>query len=135
MAGLPEAIPVVAEHFAGATANMEEPYEQFGRALEIAQLPNVYVKLGGLGEITRRPPTLVADFRFEHTPPFVEMILEAFGPRRTMWGSDYPPVGNREGYRNCPSRHHGRPPAQRPAGPQLGHGPHRIRRLQVPVGV
>ena len=27
MAGLPEPIPVVAEHFAGATANMEEPYE------------------------------------------------------------------------------------------------------------
>ena len=29
------------------------------------------------------------------------MILEAFGPKRTMWGSDYPPVGNREGYRNA----------------------------------
>ena len=101
VAGLPEPVPVVVEHFAGATADMEEPYEEFGQALEIAQLPNVYIKLGGLGEISHRPPTLVSDFRFDHRPPFVEMILEAFGPKRTMWGSDYPPVGNREGYRNA----------------------------------
>ena len=26
--------------------------------------------------------------------------LEAFGPRRIMWGSDYPPVSSREGYLN-----------------------------------
>ena len=98
---LPEPVPVVVEHFAGATADMEEPYEEFGQALEIAQLANVYIKLGGLGEISRRPPTLAPDFRFDYTPPFVEMILDAFGPKRTMWGSDYPPVGNREGYRNA----------------------------------
>ena len=91
---------------------MEEPYEEFGKALEIAQLPNVYIKLGGLGEISRRPRTLVADFRFDHTPPFVAMILDAFGPKRTMWGSDYPPVGNREGYRNALRAIMGRPPAQ-----------------------
>ena len=59
VASLPEPVPVVVEHFAGATADMEEPYEEFGQALEIAQLPNVYIKLGGLGEISRRPPTLV----------------------------------------------------------------------------
>ena len=32
--GLPEPVPVVVEHFAGATADMEEPYEEFGQALE-----------------------------------------------------------------------------------------------------
>lgn len=101
VAGLPEPVPVVVEHFAGATADMQEPYEEFAQALEIARLPNVYVKLGGLGEISHRPPVLSREFRFGYTPPFVEMILEAFGPQRTMWGSDYPPVGNREGYRNA----------------------------------
>ncbi|MDA0734825.1 MAG: amidohydrolase family protein [Chloroflexi bacterium] len=25
---------------------------------------------------------------------------DTFGPQRMMWGSDYPPVGDREGYRN-----------------------------------
>lgn len=99
--GLPNDIPVVVEHFAGGTADMEEPYEEFAKALEIAKLPNVYVKLGGLGEISRRPTALTPDFRFEFTPPFVKMILEAFGPKHTMWGSDSPSVGNREGYRNA----------------------------------
>jgi L-fuconolactonase len=43
-----------------------------------------------------------------HPFPFVEPILpllelayEAFGPRRMMWGSDYPPVSGREGYANA----------------------------------
>jgi L-fuconolactonase len=29
------------------------------------------------------------------------MAYEAFGPGRMMWGSDYPPVSGREGYRNA----------------------------------
>ena len=29
------------------------------------------------------------------------MAYDAFGPRRMMWGSDYPPVSGREGYRNA----------------------------------
>ena len=29
------------------------------------------------------------------------MALEAFGPQRMMWGSDYPPVSSREGYDNA----------------------------------
>jgi L-fuconolactonase len=101
VAGLPKPVPVVVEHFAGGVAGMEEPYEEFADALKIAELPNVYVKLGGLGEISHRPSTLGPDFRLDFTPPFVEMLLEAFGPNRTMWGSDYPPVGNREGYRHA----------------------------------
>ena len=30
----------------------------------------------------------------------MDMAYEAFGAKRMMWGSDYPPVGGREGYRN-----------------------------------
>ena len=29
------------------------------------------------------------------------MALESFGSQRMMWGSDYPPVSFREGYRNA----------------------------------
>ena len=29
------------------------------------------------------------------------MAYERFGPGRMMWGSDYPPVSAREGYRNA----------------------------------
>ena len=31
----------------------------------------------------------------------IEMALEVFGVERMMWGSDYPPVSNREGYGNA----------------------------------
>ena len=30
--------------------------------------------------------------------PLPDLALEAFGPDRMMWGSDYPPVSGREGY-------------------------------------
>ena len=56
--------------------------------------------LGGLGEFCVRPSPLAAQFGFEEIPPLMEMAYEAFGPRRMMWGSDYPPVGGREGYHN-----------------------------------
>ena len=39
--------------------------------------------------------------RFHDVPPFMEMAYEAFGARRMMWGSDFPPVAGREGYRNA----------------------------------
>ena len=38
---------------------------------------------------------------FPDVPPLIEMALEAFGANRLMWGSDFPPVANREGYRNA----------------------------------
>ena len=38
---------------------------------------------------------------FTEIPPYLEMALEAFGPHRIMWGSDYPPVSVREGYHNA----------------------------------
>ena len=31
----------------------------------------------------------------------IEMAYEAFGARRMMWGSDFPPVASREGYKNA----------------------------------
>ena len=101
---LPSTMPVVLEHFMGARledTDAKDGYKRIRPLLKIAELPNVYVKLGGLGEISYRPEVLNAKFQFEFTPPIVEMILEAFGPSRTMWGSDYPPVSNREGYRNA----------------------------------
>tara|TARA_B100001245_G_scaffold227243_1_gene203440 strand:+ start:1447 stop:2148 length:702 start_codon:yes stop_codon:yes gene_type:complete len=104
IADLPSTMPVVLEHFMGARpedTDTKDGYKRIRSLLKIAELPNVYVKLGGLGEISYRPEVLDAKFQFEFTPPIVEMILEAFGPSRTMWGSDYPPVSNREGYRNA----------------------------------
>ena len=100
MAELPE-LTVVVEHLAGVGLGAGPPYTAFRKALKLARFPNVYIKVPGLGEISARPPVLGRRFGFENTPPVFEMALEAFGARRMMWGSDYPPVSMREGYRNA----------------------------------
>jgi L-fuconolactonase len=94
-------MPIIIEHLAGIKAGAEAPYSEFKKALALSRYPNTYIKVGGLGEISERPAALEPDFKFDHTPPLIEMAYDAFGPRRMMWGSDYPPVSGREGYRNA----------------------------------
>jgi L-fuconolactonase len=94
-------LTVVLEHLAGSKGDEEPPYPLFRRAMDLAQRPNTYLKVPGLGEITSRPPVLGSEFCPEEAPPLIEIALDAFGPQRMMWGSDYPPVSNREGYRNA----------------------------------
>ena len=90
---------IVIEHLAGVGFN-EAPYTDYKSALECAERPNTTIKVPGLGEITRRPPVLLPDFRFDDIPPLFEMAYEAFGADRMMWGSDFPPSAGREGYAN-----------------------------------
>jgi L-fuconolactonase len=87
------------EHLAGAGFE-PAPYPAYKDALESAKWPNTSLKVPGLGEIVRRPPRLGTSFHFDNVPPLFEMALEAFGAKRMMWGSDFPPSGGREGYRN-----------------------------------
>lgn len=91
--------PVVIEHLAGVGI-AEPPYAAFESALECASRPITTIKVPGLGEITRRPPRLLPDFRFDDVPPLFEMAKDAFGAQRMMWGSDFPPSAGREGYQN-----------------------------------
>ena len=94
-------LTIAIEHLAGVGQGAQPPYTTFGKALALADFSNTYIKVPGLGEISHRRPVLQPAFGFDHTPPLLEMACEAFGPRRMMWGSDYPPVSNREGYRNA----------------------------------
>ena len=109
--GLPS-LPIVIEHLAGGGEGVafprsqegpQPPYTAYKKALDLADFSNVYIKVHGLGEISARPPVLPAKYDldfYDHTPPLIELALDAFGPRRMMWGSDYPPVSGREGYSN-----------------------------------
>lgn len=59
---------------------------------ELAGRPQVYCKLSGF--LTEAPAgARAADLR-----PWVEPILIAFGPRRVMWGSDWPVLEMASGY-------------------------------------
>ncbi len=96
----------VLEHLAGAyrprsPGSVTPPYTAFRAALSLAECPNTYIKFGGLGEFCERPARLPVPLNFDKVLPLLEMARDAFGPHRMMWGSDYSPVSNREGYRNA----------------------------------
>jgi len=97
-------LPIVLEHLAavnhpdGDAAKVEARR----RAFDLARFPNVYIKIHGLGEFCRRAMPVAEPFPFERPiPRLLEYAFDAFGPRRMMWGSDYPPVSGREGYTNA----------------------------------
>ena len=46
--------PIVIEHLAGAGQGQEPPYTTLKKALSLAELPNTYIKVPGLGEISAR---------------------------------------------------------------------------------
>ena len=78
---------------------MVAPHARFKQVLELARYPNTTMKFDGLGEIAPRP---IPDGPFapETVPPFAQLAYDAFGARRLMWGSNYPPVSRNEGYAN-----------------------------------
>jgi predicted TIM-barrel fold metal-dependent hydrolase len=59
----------------------------------LARLPSVHVKLSGLYAVSRQP------FPYRDAWPLVEAIISAFGPTRTMWGSDWPLATESASYR------------------------------------
>ena len=67
-----------------------------------ARYPTVYVIQGYTGHVAmwaNRAP-FRQPFPFTDVPPFIKMVYEAFGPKRMMWGSNYPPSSPLEGYAN-----------------------------------
>jgi len=93
-------LKLVVEHLASVGIGARPPYEAYRKALVLSKLPNTCIKVPGLGEICPRPAPFTEPV-FKDVPPLIRMAYEAFGPRRMMWGSDYPPVSGREGYANA----------------------------------
>ncbi len=58
----------------------------------LAQYPHVYCKLSGI--VTEADPGIT----IEQLRPFTNHVISAFGPKRVMWGSDWPVVRLRCGY-------------------------------------
>ena len=97
--GLPD-LPIIIEHLGRVRPDELPPYDIYRKILDMAGYPNIYIKVGGLGEICARPYPFRQPRPLEPVPPFIQMAYEAFGPSRMMWGSDYPLSSCREGYRN-----------------------------------
>ena len=88
-------LQIVIEHLAGVGKHAQPPYTEFKQVMKLSEHPNLTIKLPGFGEFCEFPHP------FDNIPPLADLALEAFGPRRMMWGSDYPPASSREGYQNA----------------------------------
>lgn len=97
-------LPIVVEHLAGMNHPVDDPEHEALRrkVFELSRFPNLSIKIHGLGEFCRRamPPTDPFPF-VRPIPPTLDEAYRAFGAGRMMWGSDFPPVAVREGYRNA----------------------------------
>ncbi len=103
VAALPE-LTIVIEHLGSVSRPdaSDAERETRRRVLDLARYPNCSIKVTGLGEFSRRAMPVTEPFPFEQPiPTLLDEVYAAFGPRRMMWGSDYPPVSAREGYGNA----------------------------------
>jgi L-fuconolactonase len=97
-------LPIVVEHLGAFNTPDDEkaPYPVRQKVFSLARFPNVYIKIHGLGEFAPRTTPFADPRPFgPQIAPLQEMAYDAFGAGRVMWGSDYPPVASREGYRNA----------------------------------
>jgi L-fuconolactonase len=78
-------LAVVIDHGAKPPIATGDGAEAWARGVEaLAELPQVFCKLSGLltEAAPGQPPEALA--------PYVRRLVSAFGPRRLMWGSDWP---------------------------------------------
>lgn len=68
-----------------AEQHMGTPAE-FADVLDLAQYPNVYMKLSGLNHFATDEPY------YESALPFTNRVIKEFGPERVVWGSGTPKI-------------------------------------------
>jgi L-fuconolactonase len=99
-------LTIVLEHLAGlARPDVGDRTRFIEPVLGLAELPNIHVKLPGLGQLAQRAADLDTcsgiPLDLEDVPAILDRLVDRFGAERVMWGSDFPPVASREGYANA----------------------------------
>ena len=80
-------LKIVIEHLGCRREDTTPPHKLYRRVLALAQYPNTFMKVPGLGEICQRPARFPdPSAPFEHIPPVIEMAMESFGARRLKIG-------------------------------------------------
>jgi L-fuconolactonase len=85
-------LPVVIDHGAKPDIASGDAAAWSAAMLQIGRDTGAYCKLSGL--VTEAGPGWTA----ETLKPYVAVLLEAFGPKRLMWGSDWPVVNEAGGF-------------------------------------
>jgi len=61
----------------------DEPWDRLPGLLSLAQFPNVHVKFSGAPVLSREA------YPHRDVWPYLHQVINAFGPQRLMWGSDF----------------------------------------------
>ena len=85
-------VTVVLDHLGGALFDGEPPPALLRNVLDLAKYPNVYVKFTPQAARATRP------YPFTDQHAVFQRIYDAFGPRRLMWGTDFPHIFADIGY-------------------------------------
>ena len=83
------------EHLGHPDVSEKPPYSVYSRVLKLADHSQATIKLSGMYGYSKVP------YPYEDAYPFIRAALAAFGAERMAWGSDFPPVSGREGYRSA----------------------------------
>jgi predicted TIM-barrel fold metal-dependent hydrolase len=84
LAALP--MPVVFDHFAGATAAKGVGQPGFDTVLALVHAGKAYVKISGAYRVSKEPPD------YPDAAPLAKALIAA-NPSRILWGSDWPHTG------------------------------------------
>jgi predicted TIM-barrel fold metal-dependent hydrolase len=85
------AIPILLDHFAHPHL-LQSSADSAALVLSLARFPSVHVKLSGYYYWSAEP------FPYRDCWDLVRAVYDAFGPRRLVWGSDFPHVLLKTGY-------------------------------------
>jgi len=90
-------LPIVLDHGAkpaiAAGRNGAAPFDRWARDIrEIARDRRLHCKISGLATEAAK------DWQPADLEPYLDLLLESFGPARLMWGSDWPVVDLAGGY-------------------------------------
>ncbi|HEY9341425.1 MAG TPA: amidohydrolase family protein [Hanamia sp.] len=88
--------PFVIDHLAKPNIKKGKNEEWEKDIQAIAQFPNVYCKLSGMVTEADWKHWTVADFK-----PYIDIVLESFGTKRVMFGSDWPVCLLSASYQQC----------------------------------
>src|SRR5215471_21609755 len=97
------ATPIVLNHVGGAigigpyAGKRDEVFAEWkGKIVELGRCPNVHIKLGGLGmrlfgfDVHNDPIAPSSERLAGLWRPYIETCIEAFGPQRAMFESNFP---------------------------------------------
>jgi predicted TIM-barrel fold metal-dependent hydrolase len=88
-------VPIVLDHMAHPDIAAGVGAPGFQALLALARYPRVFVKLSGQYYYSRQA------YPYADCLDFVRLVHDRFGPARLLWGSDFPHVLLKSGYRRC----------------------------------